>query len=270
MKFVTAREFSRRRDEIFYRISPSQVYELYNEYEKDEHESIQDTDAGGNSYGGPRIVTHSEMASPEYKKPYLLLDVRERAEYEEYHMLQARNFPLAYLRRDQVHPELYSFRNVPDVLIIVYCDDERVSREAAKMMVDRGTDNIFVLSGGLNEFARDFPAFVEGVLPKHLTTMPAREKSRSARKTVLQPILEESKLSSPHLKALQAQYYARSSARSPQNSARRSGDSPPISTSRRFSHTQRDDRSESGFSRATDISVSESVISRAMSRKGKF
>lgn len=264
MKFVTAREFSRRRDEIYYRITPSQVYELYNEYEKDEYESIQDTDADS-SARGPRIVTHSEMASPEYKKPYLLLDVRDRAEYEEYHLLQARNFPLAYLRRDQVHPELYSFRNVPDVLIIVYCDDERISREAAKMMVDRGTDNIFLLSGGLNEFAREFPAFVEGVLPKHLTAQTPREKTRTSRKTVLQPILEESKLSSPHLKALQAQY----SARSPQHSSRRSEGSPPISSARRFS-SSRDDRSESGFSRASDISVAESVMSRAMSRKGKF
>ena len=51
------------------------------------------------------------------------------------------------MRRDQVHPELYNFRNKEGHLIILYCDDEKISLDAAKLLVQRGTDNIFLLTG---------------------------------------------------------------------------------------------------------------------------
>lgn len=163
VKFVTARECSRRRNEIFYRIKREHLYDLFEEYEQDEYESINETD---NRLGnGPRIVTHTNNAQPNYNKPYLILDVRDKEDFNKCHLLQARNFPYALLRRDQIHPEVYKFKNVPETLIILYCDDERISSEAAKVFVDRGTDNIFLLTGGMNEFAADFPAFVEGDLP---------------------------------------------------------------------------------------------------------
>ena len=69
------------------------------------------------------------------------------------------------MRRDQLHPEFYNFKNKEETLIIVYCDDERISADAAKLFVDRGTDNIFLLSGGLFEFGLEYPSFVEGDLP---------------------------------------------------------------------------------------------------------
>lgn len=173
VKPITAREYAKRRDEIFFRITKSQLYELYNEYESNEYESINDN---AYAHGETRVVTYSEMDRPEYDKPYLILDVREIGEFNVCHLLQARSFPYAMLRRDQYIPEIYQFRNKPETLIIVYCEDERVSRDAAKLFVDRGIDNIFVLTGGMNEFAYDFPAFVEGAVPsppKH------REPSRT-------------------------------------------------------------------------------------------
>ena len=53
-------------------------------------------------------------------------------------------------------------------MVIVYCDDERVSREAAKTFVDRGVDNIFLLTGGMLEFAVEFPFYIEGDVPSDL------------------------------------------------------------------------------------------------------
>jgi rhodanese-related sulfurtransferase len=164
VKFVTARECSRRRNEIFYRIKREHLYDLFEEYEQDEYESINETN-DNRSDNGPRIVTHTNNAQPNYNKPYLILDVREKEDFNRCHLLQARNFPYALLRRDKMHPEVFKFKNVPETLIILYCDDERISSEAAKVFVDRGTDNIFLLTGGMNEFAADFPAFVEGDLP---------------------------------------------------------------------------------------------------------
>lgn len=177
VKVVSASEYSKRRDETFYRISRSQLYELYNEYEADEHESISETSNMEGS--GPMIVTHTESARSEYSKPYLILDVREQEAYNTCHLVQARSYPIVMMRRDYVHPELYKFRNKPETLVILYCDDERISRDAAHVLVGRGVDNVFLLSGGLFEFAERFPPFVEGTLPD----LPSSSSSRGSAKS---------------------------------------------------------------------------------------
>lgn len=174
VKAVTAREYAKRRDEIYYRISKTQLYELYTEYEADEYETIAETGRGAHS---THIVTYSEDAKPTYDKPYLLLDMREIEEFRTCHLLQARSYPYAMLRRDNFHPDIYRFRNEPERLIIVYCQDERVSRLAAKDLVDRGIDNIFLLTGGMNEFAYEYPSYCEGAPPS-----PPRQKQLPKRK----------------------------------------------------------------------------------------
>ena len=123
LKIVSSREYTRRRDEIHYRITKTQLCELYEEYEADEYESISEA-AGVESDSGPRIVTYSESSSPQYSKPYLILDVRESDEFNTCHLLQARSFPFALLRRDLIPPDLFSFKNKEGFLIIIYCDDE--------------------------------------------------------------------------------------------------------------------------------------------------
>lgn len=174
VKFVTAREYSKRREEIFFRVNKNQLYELLHEYEVDEYESI--TETTNNSL---RIVSYSDTSGPVYEKPYLILDVRETDYFNQYHILQARSFPYTMLRRDQMHPEIFRFRNKPETLIIVCCDDEKISRETAKTLVDRGVDNVFLLTGGINEFAYEYPSFIEGeppAPPKSPTKPPRRSK----------------------------------------------------------------------------------------------
>jgi hypothetical protein len=45
---------------------------------------------------------------------------------------------------------------------------------------------------------------------------------------------------------------------------------PPLTASSRLGMSRRDDRSESGYSVGSNVSVAESIISKAVSRKGKF
>ena len=164
VKFITAQEFARRRNEIFYRLSKGQLYQLYGEYEATDRESMSECHEYGES-SSPKIVTYSEDAEALNSKPYLIFDVREPSEYRRCHLLHARTYPFTMMRRDQVHPELFNFKNKPETLIIIYCDDEKMSCDAAKLLVDRGADNIFLLSGGLHEFGLLYPSFVEGELP---------------------------------------------------------------------------------------------------------
>lgn len=177
VKVVTAREFAKRRDEIFFRVTKGQLFELLHEYEADEQERITDNEVYGQ---GPRIVTYSELAEPDYNRPYLILDVREASSYNTCHILQSRNFPFALLRRDQMHPEIFKFKNKEEHLIILYCDDERISRDAASTLVDRGIDNVFLLNGGLKEFAGSYSMYVEGDIP--LEWLPVKSnQSRSSK-----------------------------------------------------------------------------------------
>ena len=75
VKFVSVREFNRRRDEIYYRVNKDMLASLFQEYEG-ESERFGARNAGVFGGGGPTIITHSEVAKPDYNRPYLLIDCR--------------------------------------------------------------------------------------------------------------------------------------------------------------------------------------------------
>jgi centrosomal protein CEP41 len=177
VKVISAAQYAQRREELFFRINKNQMFELYNEYEADEYEDIAEAET--RNVGGPRIVTHDHSARSEYSKPYLILDLRDVEQYNAYHMLQARSFPVIMLRRDQMHPEVAMFRNREGRMIIIVCDDERIGRDAATVLVNRGVDNIYLLTGGINEFAAHFPSYIEGVIPEDVVPKTPVCKSKS-------------------------------------------------------------------------------------------
>ena len=46
-------------------------------------------------------------------------------------------------------PELFRFKNKANKLIIVYMSDERKGCAAANLMSEKGFENVFLLSGGI-------------------------------------------------------------------------------------------------------------------------
>ena len=177
------------RDEIYYRITKKQLVELVEAYETEDFENIASNSGGyghnGNGYGspggnnGPRIVTYSETQHEDTsERPYLILDARDPVSYNTCHISQSLNFPLAMMKRDQIIPELFSHRNKEEHLIVVYCDDERTSQEAAKFLVDRGTTNIYLLSNGMVDFVNDYSDYIDGRIP-----YPAPKQQKSPTKT---------------------------------------------------------------------------------------
>ena len=175
VKFVSSQQFRKRQDEIFFRLKKEQLYSLYCEYEADEYEDIAENEISG---CGPHIVTYTEDAKPNYEKPYLLLDIRDKEEFQDYRLLQSRSFPYVYLRQDRVHPELANFKNKEGHLIIVVSRDDRMGADAAKILVDRGADNVFLLSNPVSDFAEEYPAFAEGNVPAPKKS-PSRTPSRT-------------------------------------------------------------------------------------------
>ena len=154
------------------------------------------------------------------------------------------------------------------MLVIVYCDDERISRDVGKTLVDRGVDNVFLLTGGMNEFAVDYPSYVEGEVP-NIQLPPQRPKPFA----FLAPIREDG-----DGRDLDDHVFASATPRSPLTARSRSsagGSSGAVSrmSSRGGRGAARrdgdDSRSESGMSTHSNFSVAESIYSRAVSRQGK-
>lgn len=82
--------------------------------------------------------------------PYLLLDLRDSDDYEACHIISAMSYPTAMLSRsvNNETKEMLAFKNQPGKIIVAYDDDERICPKAATTLVQRGYDNLFLLSGG--------------------------------------------------------------------------------------------------------------------------
>ncbi len=77
----------------------------------------------------------------------VVVDVREKKEYEEGHIVDSLNIPLAKLK--QRMKELKKHQDKP---IIVVCKLGQHSGEAAKQIMEAGYGEVFKLSGGITEW----------------------------------------------------------------------------------------------------------------------
>merc|ERR1712179_291912 len=96
------------------------------------------------------------LFQPYEQKPYLLVDVRDRTEYEQCHIITALSYPASNFSRtmNPFSPEMYQFRNVDGKIIILYDIDGFIATECAHKMAQRGFENVFVLSGGMRLIAQ--------------------------------------------------------------------------------------------------------------------
>jgi rhodanese-related sulfurtransferase len=90
---------------------------------------------------------------------FLIIDFRDEADYRRCHIQDALSFPAIRIRRDQWTAEIARFKNQPDKVIIVYDDTGFApsSIETATSFVEKGFDNIMLLSGGIKHFATKYP-----------------------------------------------------------------------------------------------------------------
>ncbi|KAM9391780.1 centrosomal protein of 41 kDa-like [Pholidichthys leucotaenia] len=113
--------------------------------------------------------------SPYPECPYLLLDVRDRNQYDHCHIISAHSFPIAMLSRtmNPYTKEVLEYKNAAGKIIIVYDEDERIASQAATTMCEGGFENLFVLSGGLKVIAQKFPCgMTTGSIPTSCLSSP--------------------------------------------------------------------------------------------------
>lgn len=176
VKPITAKEFIRRRDEPFFRVSPGQLGELLAEYEQDQQAGIKDIECRDPDNNGPMIVTHTQEETAAYDRPYLILDLRPPEAYAQCKITQARSFPAVLLNQDRMPPEVFRYKNREGNLIILYEDMERIACDAAATLMSRGFDNLYVVTGGLNALIEFHPEYVEGTIP-HINSSSSRLSS---------------------------------------------------------------------------------------------
>ena len=56
---------------------------------------------------------------------YVVVDLRDKADYTSCHIMESYSFPLMMLNQDKTIPELHRFKNKEDKMIICYTSDER-------------------------------------------------------------------------------------------------------------------------------------------------
>jgi centrosomal protein CEP41 len=259
VKYLTNRQVLMRRDETFRRISRDDLAELFEEYEKIDDERLDTLGAGADPGNGPRVCVYEEDAAVTYERPYLVLDVRSPEEFGDCHVLQARSLPQRLLMQDKVQGDMYRFRNKEGMLIVLYDNDERLAAAAAHQLAHRGFDNVYVLSRGLTAFAAAFPHYVEG----DTSTLPQPEPS--PRKSGRGRGGSSSSSSSSSARA--------GSNRSTPSTVRalshRSGSVASHASSRFNQRSNRRDDDDK-LSRMSELSVADSVISRATNRKNRY
>lgn len=113
-----------------------------------------------------------------------MLDLREKPDYDNFHIKEAMSFPGPNISRDKFPPEIFSFvslviiwqKNKEDKLIIIYSSDEKSSITYAQLLTQKGYDNIYMLSGGIEEFVKVYPEKCDGTMVQQLIMAKCQEE----------------------------------------------------------------------------------------------
>jgi centrosomal protein CEP41 len=116
------------------------------------------------------------------KKEYLVLDVRDREDYERCHILNALHFPPTKLSHatNPYTTEILAFKNKDNKVIVLYDLDEEVTvaKQVGNIFFEKGCDNVVVMAGGLKHFVQDFSHLVLGEPPVPIVPKDPRIASR--------------------------------------------------------------------------------------------
>ena len=173
---------AKRKGEIFHRIKSSTLAKLLDEAGTKESiyninkdtEEVKEVEDNKSVFSIAHSVAASEFSvvtvntealGVNEDSEFVLLDLRDEEEFEKYHIKEAISFPAPNITRDRILPQVFRLKNQQGKFIIIYTFDERPGVEAAKKFAERDYANIFLLSGGIEEFCKTFPHLVEGNLP---------------------------------------------------------------------------------------------------------
>ncbi|PRP77442.1 centrosomal protein [Planoprotostelium fungivorum] len=146
---------------------------------------------------------------------FLLLDVRREEQFADCKIRTALSYPSAMLARstNEFIREIYTFRNREGRYIIVYDEDESIASRVATTMIQKGIDNVYLLSGGLTEMIQVGPYHVLGQLSKEPLSRTSTAHSTAMKTKVLPPVRNSpppsrhSSANSRHVQRMESNYF---------------------------------------------------------------
>ena len=195
VEFISDQLVSKRKSEMFKRIKAhtiikllnqntqtESIYNLGNDNENapvDENHSVVSSNTAMSHKTTVTAVTYAtEMLGNLSEIDFIILDLREECEYNEYHIKEALSFPGVMISRDKFLNQMIMMKNKESKMIIVYHNDERSGVPYAGLLFQKGYDNIYFLSGGIEEFVKKYPEYIEGPKKETFINMKiAREKA---------------------------------------------------------------------------------------------
>ena len=107
----------------------------------------------------PQGNAEDEGVREKKETPYLILDIRSPEEYDSAHVVGARNYPHIRISRacNFETKDMLMYKNKQGKLIVVYDYDESVASRFCTTLIERGYENVFMLSGGLRVAYMKFP-----------------------------------------------------------------------------------------------------------------
>ena len=114
----------------------------------------------------------------------IIFDLRSQAEYDMYHIRSARNYHCINIARDRFPEELLLNKNKASTFIVLYHLNEKNGIEYANHLYDKGYDNIYYLTGGVENFVKKYPEYSEGEYKEYLISLK-REAKRIERENEL-------------------------------------------------------------------------------------
>ena len=162
IKLISMREYIKRKMEIFKRITAKQLAELI-ETQKEEDSLLESPEPRKDD----EYDDEEDKRSVTNGRTYLVLDLRDSERYTACHVYGAMNFPARLIRADRTR-DIYKYKNrMRDggFCFIVYDNDERVAVSAAKTLVEKGWDNVLLLTKGLSYFGQKYSDLIVGDAP---------------------------------------------------------------------------------------------------------
>jgi centrosomal protein CEP41 len=203
-QFMSDQLISKRKSEMFKRVKGSTIIKLiktaqanqtesiYNlgsgepninnqEDQKEDNQSVASQQTAKSNITNVTAVTYAtDMLGNLSDIDFIILDLREECDYERIHVKEAINFPAVNISRDKFTHQLIMMKNKPGKMIILYHNDERTGIPYANNFFQKGFDNVYFLSGGIEDFAKNYPDHLEGVEKEKYVNMK-KERDRQAK-----------------------------------------------------------------------------------------
>ena len=161
----------KQRSELFKRIKPSMMVKLIlasqNKQIKEVNENEYDYENNNKKKKEidiDNILSNKIKSTPEELSEiqFIIVDLREKIEYYKCHIKNAYSYPSSLISQDHFLKEMYTIKNKPNSIIIVYHKDDKTGSSVSDLLILKGFENIYMISGGFYDFSYSYPEYMIG------------------------------------------------------------------------------------------------------------